>query len=411
MSRTASAPDEASEPILSLAHISLNSLPDPMDEECPICHSKRYLRRDMTFLLNPTCYHKMCSSCVERLFASGPAPCPVAGCSKVLRRARFRIPTFADLRMEREIDIRREVASVFNRRADDFESLRGYNDYLNDVEDITYVLIEGKGGKEEKEARKKLEGYRVANEGSIKENRKLEEAERQRSAKLALAERARINQAEHAALAAAEAERREKELARAGIINALAAGGDAMGIVREGARALNRRPGARANTVDVFNEDAMDTGFTIAGLRKPGVKAAPEAPYDPFRGYPEDTGYEGIMGYAFMGDAGAQGFAGAQGLTGNMDYVTMPDTSRDSDGRIDGKVLWDDWLWKLKKETAFSVGGYKVEEFYKRALVEAFSGLGVFVGEEKEKKDSKRRKKTEPVKTEEQGNVAVKVEG
>jgi Zinc finger, C3HC4 type (RING finger) len=85
---------------------------DPSQDECPICHSKRYLRRDMRFLINPECYHKMCESCVERIFSHGPAPCPVAGCSKTLKRNGFRLPTFDDLRLEREIDIRKTIVKV-----------------------------------------------------------------------------------------------------------------------------------------------------------------------------------------------------------------------------------------------------------------------------------------------------------
>lgn len=82
------------------------------DDDCPVCHSKRYLRRDMRFMINPVCYHKMCENCVERIFSSGIRPCPYAHCGKPLRRNQFRLPTFEDLQLEREIDIRREVAQV-----------------------------------------------------------------------------------------------------------------------------------------------------------------------------------------------------------------------------------------------------------------------------------------------------------
>jgi hypothetical protein len=79
---------------------------------CPVCKQTRYLKKDLRFLVNPECYHKMCESCVDRIFSQGPAPCPVAGCAKTLRKQRFRSPTFADLRVEREVDIRRRVATM-----------------------------------------------------------------------------------------------------------------------------------------------------------------------------------------------------------------------------------------------------------------------------------------------------------
>ncbi|KAL6331574.1 hypothetical protein AAG906_011514 [Vitis piasezkii] len=43
----------------------------------------------------------------------------------------------------KEIAIRRRISSIFNKREDDFPSLREYNDYLEEVEDMTTNLIEG----------------------------------------------------------------------------------------------------------------------------------------------------------------------------------------------------------------------------------------------------------------------------
>jgi CDK-activating kinase assembly factor MAT1 len=79
---------------------------------CPVCKSSRYLNPDMRFKVNPVCYHKMCESCVDRIFSQGPAPCPVAGCGQTLRKARFRAQTFEDIQVEKEVDVRREVAKT-----------------------------------------------------------------------------------------------------------------------------------------------------------------------------------------------------------------------------------------------------------------------------------------------------------
>ncbi|XP_078157904.1 cyclin-dependent kinase-activating kinase assembly factor-related / CDK-activating kinase assembly factor-like protein isoform X2 [Carex rostrata] len=43
----------------------------------------------------------------------------------------------------REINIRRRIANIYNKREDDFSSLRDYNDYLEEVEDMTCRLIDG----------------------------------------------------------------------------------------------------------------------------------------------------------------------------------------------------------------------------------------------------------------------------
>uniref|UniRef100_A0A1D1ZFA1 CDK-activating kinase assembly factor MAT1 n=1 Tax=Anthurium amnicola TaxID=1678845 RepID=A0A1D1ZFA1_9ARAE len=43
----------------------------------------------------------------------------------------------------KEMAIRRRVANIFNKWEDDFPSLKEYNDYLEEVEDMTFNLIEG----------------------------------------------------------------------------------------------------------------------------------------------------------------------------------------------------------------------------------------------------------------------------
>ncbi|KAJ7563313.1 hypothetical protein O6H91_03G105600 [Diphasiastrum complanatum] len=45
--------------------------------------------------------------------------------------------------MNKEVSIRRQIASLYNKREDDFPSLRAYNDYLEEVEDIIINLVEG----------------------------------------------------------------------------------------------------------------------------------------------------------------------------------------------------------------------------------------------------------------------------
>ncbi|KAH7397299.1 CDK-activating kinase assembly factor MAT1-domain-containing protein [Pyrenochaeta sp. MPI-SDFR-AT-0127] len=117
------------------------SLADSPSDICPVCKSSRYLNPNMRFKVNPECYHKMCESCVERIFNSGPAPCPIAGCARTLRRIGFKTQTFEDLKVEREVDIRKRVMSAMSKKEDDFETLRDYNDYLEQVEEITWNLI------------------------------------------------------------------------------------------------------------------------------------------------------------------------------------------------------------------------------------------------------------------------------
>nr|CAD1820151.1 unnamed protein product [Ananas comosus var. bracteatus] len=43
----------------------------------------------------------------------------------------------------KEMVIRRRIANIFNKREEDFPSLKEYNDYLEEVEDMTSNLVEG----------------------------------------------------------------------------------------------------------------------------------------------------------------------------------------------------------------------------------------------------------------------------
>lgn len=45
--------------------------------------------------------------------------------------------------MNKELQTRRRIQNIYNKRQEDFPSLRAYNDYLEDVEDIIFNLIEG----------------------------------------------------------------------------------------------------------------------------------------------------------------------------------------------------------------------------------------------------------------------------
>ncbi|XP_026435033.1 uncharacterized protein LOC113332740 isoform X2 [Papaver somniferum] len=43
----------------------------------------------------------------------------------------------------KEMAIRKRILNIYNKREEDFSSLREYNDYLEDVEDMTTNLVEG----------------------------------------------------------------------------------------------------------------------------------------------------------------------------------------------------------------------------------------------------------------------------
>ena len=136
------------------------------EQECPRCKTTSYRNPNLKLLVN-VCGHKLCQTCVDVLFTRPSAACPE--CSTPLRRSDFRIQQFEDAFVEREVDIRKKITKVFNKREDDFsefdDPLRAYNDYLEEVEVIIFNLV----NKIDVEAtKKKVEKYRKEHENVIR---------------------------------------------------------------------------------------------------------------------------------------------------------------------------------------------------------------------------------------------------
>ncbi|OTB01290.1 hypothetical protein M426DRAFT_323563 [Hypoxylon sp. CI-4A] len=341
------------------------------EDFCPVCRRQRYLNTGMEFMINPECYHPMCTSCVENIFGKGPAQCPYPSCAKTLRQRGFHRSFFQDLTVEREVDVRRRVQAVFNNEPDDFETPRDYNDYLQQVEDLTFDLVQG-GPAERQAAEDKLAAYEQKHREEIEKNRRRgreqESLRRQRDA--AEAEAARYRRRE---------EQREEERARAEeaginaeVMEALARGepGTAADIqarivAQKKARvaALNASHFASILTnTNTTTQPIQPSGpgssgslLSIRGLRDKTAAAAAQRddaaeyrlrPYDPFAGLDlKPTRY-----VLHAADA-------------------YPSVGPD----MENARTLDDWR----------VPGYAPREYIARSLFEAFAGLGIDVVAEK----------------------------
>ncbi|KAL3421381.1 CDK-activating kinase assembly factor MAT1 [Phlyctema vagabunda] len=320
------------------------SASNPSDDICPVCKSNRYLNPNLQFLINPECYHKMCSTCVDRIFTSGPASCPVPYCGKTLRKKGFHKAFFADLKVEREVDIRKRVYSVFNRRQDEFETLLDWNNYLEEVESLTFDLVEGTRDEKTK-AEDRLRTYKEGNKGEIEENRRAGQEEADVARKREKAEKDLARQRRLAAYREEEEEKADAERSRRDVLDRLATSNeDATKITQQAQKVILKKTSARRNFNDAQPNSgiALDPGLTInlRGLKK---KEAPiiEKPYDPFGGID---------------------------LTPSR-YTVQKDYD-------------NEWLGNAKSDTRHMAGGYSLAEYYARTMFEAFSGLGVFIEDE-----------------------------
>ncbi|XP_076317267.1 CDK-activating kinase assembly factor isoform X2 [Tachypleus tridentatus] len=137
-----------------------------MDEAaCPRCKTTKYRNPSLKLLVN-VCGHALCENCVELLFLKGSGTC--AECGIPLRRNDFRIQIFEDPYVEKEVDIRRKILKDFNKREEEFSSLREYNDYLEEIETIIFNLV---NNVDFEATKRKIELYKKENRTQISKNR------------------------------------------------------------------------------------------------------------------------------------------------------------------------------------------------------------------------------------------------
>ncbi|CCH42423.1 RNA polymerase II transcription factor B subunit 3 [Wickerhamomyces ciferrii] len=308
-------------------------LEERQQDMCPICKTDRYLSPDMKFLVNPECYHKMCESCVDRIYALGPAPCPYPGCGKTLRKAKFKAQIFDDIDVEREVDIRKRVSQIFNKSGDDFTELDKYNAYLEEVETIIFNLV-NKIDIEETEA--KLSVYEEHNKSKILENnnnrekeyedfKKQEELDKELRLKKIMLEK--------------QIEQEEKEMneqAKREILNKLSTSQDPNQMINQIKSSTLKRSSARRKQLNEIIKSLNSKGNPQEQQESNTV------PFTPFNG----------------------------------DRVLVKNFNPSEE-------YYDPFIDELQKKKDYIAAGFKAEQVYDRVLSEAFMGLGCFIEQEK----------------------------
>uniref|UniRef100_A0A8C6WLG0 CDK-activating kinase assembly factor MAT1 n=1 Tax=Neogobius melanostomus TaxID=47308 RepID=A0A8C6WLG0_9GOBI len=107
------------------------------DQGCPRCKTTKYRNPSLKLMVN-VCGHTLCENCVEMLFVRGSGNC--VQCDTPLRKSNFRVQLFEDPAVDKEVEIRKKVLKIYNKRDFDFPNLREYNDYLEQIEDIVFNL-------------------------------------------------------------------------------------------------------------------------------------------------------------------------------------------------------------------------------------------------------------------------------
>ncbi|SCV01317.1 LAMI_0G10704g1_1 [Lachancea mirantina] len=311
---------------------------DEKKDMCPICKTDRYLSPDMKFLVNPECYHKICESCVDRIFSLGPAQCPYEGCDKILRKNKFKTQVFDDVGVEKEVDIRKRVSNVFNKTMDDFDGdLAAYNKYLEEVEDIIYNL---NNGVDVAKTEEKLRTYEDLNKQLIMSNMKrnrqdLENFEQQQKfeKEMRLKKRQLERQIE-------EEEVANREWARREIVNQLSKAEDAEDVVASVKKTVKLKKSSARRKLEDLNKVLKNNPFMMVSNGM--LKKKESVPFTPFNG-----------------DRDLQ-----------KRYV------------LSETAYHDPFINDLQNKREFIASGFRADFVYDRMLTEAFMGLGCMVIDE-----------------------------
>ncbi|KAJ8101049.1 CDK-activating kinase assembly factor MAT1-domain-containing protein [Lipomyces tetrasporus] len=316
------------------------------DEVCPVCKLDTYMNPSMRFLINTECYHKMCESCVDRIYSQGPAPCPYPNCGKTLRKNRFKRQLFSDVAVEREVDVRKRVAKVFNRRREEFASLSDYNDYLEEVETAIFNLV-NKVDVEATEAR--LEAYEAANRQAIATNASLQTREAENAELLRNLEAERRRQQRAEALEESMAEQELKREVERKVIKELANAreGEAENAVRKAVAAAQKTVQLKKSSARRSARDTSTVSFEAAALSMINTKlATPDARDD-------------------------------------LPYDTLEEEEYVNDLYTVGEHYYDPFLDNIENSQQAKAAGFGVRNVYEQLLFEAFMGLGCFIENEK----------------------------
>ncbi|KAM9291162.1 CDK-activating kinase assembly factor MAT1 isoform 4-T5 [Morus bassanus] len=135
------------------------------DQGCPRCKTTKYRNPSLKLMVN-VCGHTLCESCVELLFVRGAGNCQE--CDTPLRKSNFRVQLFEDPAVDKEVEIRKKVLKIYNKREDDFPSLTEYNDFLEEIEEIVFNLT---NNVDLENTKRKMELYQKDNKEVIQKNK------------------------------------------------------------------------------------------------------------------------------------------------------------------------------------------------------------------------------------------------
>lgn len=135
---------------------------------CSVCNIKESDSSNFDSALQTNavvgCGHQFCIACVDRELSRRKVfPCPL--CNTIVKRVTLSTRSLDDIQSEKDTSWRRRVMKVYNKTLEDFDSLLDYNNYLEEVEDVIYSIVNDESNAEEIKSR--LKKYEEENKPEI----------------------------------------------------------------------------------------------------------------------------------------------------------------------------------------------------------------------------------------------------
>lgn len=245
------------------------------DQTCPRCKTSKFRNPSMKLMVN-VCGHPLCETCVNLLFAKGSGTC--VQCDTPLRRSGFRVQLYEDSHVEKDLDIRRRILREYNKQEHDFQTLREYNDYLEEVETIIYNLV---NELDVLETNKKIEAYKRDNKETIARNRGCLREEQEELQEILHVERQQEQERREQETCRQRDERNSREQRKQALIDELSTShGNARAIIAQHSRSRPSLPAAPPAGAGPEGPSRFSSGVRIGSTQVVTAKGAapPAAP-------------------------------------------------------------------------------------------------------------------------------------
>lgn len=127
-----------------------------------------------------------CEICKGRLFDKKESKCPV--CDRFVSKSDLLEKSPERRKIDKLIELRKRVLSIYNKKANNFKSLKEYDNYLEHIEDLVTGLYENN-----LEVENEVRNYEKQNQYEISKNREKEEEEKEKVTKIIEKEKDSIN--------------------------------------------------------------------------------------------------------------------------------------------------------------------------------------------------------------------------